>query len=104
MGLHPWEFYQYDLVEYLQMRDGKVKARHRELKQNFQHTQILAYYMILPYLEKKDRHKKIDELIPNIYDDKPAKVVSLKEQYERIQQKYAGIANVPVKRKKDGSK
>lgn len=99
MGLQPWEFYQYELAEYLLMRSGKVKARLRELKQEFQHVQIICYYMILPWLEKKDRNKKIDELIPNIYDDNPTKVVSLKEHYERIQKRYAGILNAPEKRK-----
>lgn len=76
-----------------------------ELRQNFQSTQILAYYTLLPWLDKKDRRKKIDELIPNIYDDEPTKVVSLKEHYERLQKKYAGIINTPVQRRKtDGSK
>ena len=105
MDLHPWEFYEYTLAEYVLKRNGKIKARKMELRQNFQSTQILAYYTILPWLDKKDGRKKIDELIPNIYDDQPTKVVNLKEHYERLQKKYAGILDAPVQRRKaNGSK
>lgn len=104
VGLHPWEFYQYDLCDYLIKRTGMVKAQKRNLRLQFQHVQIAAYYTILPYLDKKDRHKKIDELIPNIYDDKPTKIVNLKEYYEELQKKYAGIADAPAQRKRNGRK
>lgn len=103
IGLHPWEFYEYDLYDYLLKRAGMVKAQRRNLKLQFQHVQIAAYYTILPYLEKKDRRKKIDELIPNIYDDKATPVVNLKEHYEELQKKYAGIIDQPLNRKR-GSK
>lgn len=48
--------------------------------------------MILPYLSKTDRKKKIDQIIPDIYE-KGTKVVSLKEMYEKLKAKYikAGV-------------
>lgn len=38
------------------------------MQEDFQHIRIQAYYSILPYLDKKDRKKTIDQLIPDIYE------------------------------------
>jgi nitroreductase len=81
-GLQPWEFHEYTL-------EGLNNERKRELREDFQHTRILAYHMILPYLDKSAKKKSIDQIIPDIYDENRAKVISLKDQYERMKQRLA---------------
>jgi len=65
----------------------------RELKENFRSAQIISYWNIYPRLKPSERKRSIDEIIPNIYDEKPTKVISLKERYAEIMKKYreAGI-------------
>jgi hypothetical protein len=88
-GLQPWEFHEYTLEEYSLRREGLNNERKRELREDFQHTRILAYHMILPYLDKSAKKKSIDQIIPDIYDENRAKVISLKDQYERMKQRLA---------------
>lgn len=70
MNLKPWEFYELSLIEYMYLKRGVRKARKKELQEDFLHIRIQAYYSILPYLDKKDRKKTIDQLIPDIYAEK----------------------------------
>lgn len=85
-GLHPWEFYEYTLEEFMLRRSGVIKARRMELQQDFQHIRILASYMITPYLNKKDKDKTLDQLVPDIYDCTPKE--SPKSVLERVTEKY----------------
>jgi hypothetical protein len=81
-GLHPWEFYDYDLIEYMQRRRGRA----REHQQGYQ--EILTAAMA-PHMKKEDRKKIIDE----VFRDPGKKQLSLKEQYAKIKQRYidAGV-------------
>lgn len=78
--MHPWEFYEYDLVEYKYRRRGRSKELNEKYKR-----QIIA--SIVPYMDKKEQSKVINDAFS---DEKP---LSLKERYERTKQRYinAGI-------------
>lgn len=73
--------------------DGIFKKHKKELKEQFTHIQVLAYHSVLPHLKPSERKRSIDEIIPNIYEEKPTKVISLKDRYAEIMKKYrdAGI-------------
>lgn len=58
------------MMEYVYLKRGVRKARRKELQEDFLHVRMQAYYSILPYLDKKDRKKTIDQLIPDIYSEK----------------------------------
>lgn len=96
-GLQPWEFYDYTLNEFILRREGLHEKRKRELREEYQHTRILAYHVIAPYLDKSAKRKPINEIIPDIYDDNPAKVISLKDRYKNLLSRYekAGIKLEP---------
>jgi hypothetical protein len=92
--LHPWEFGEYTLREFILRRKGLHEARRKQLREDYQHTRILAYHMILPYLDKSAKRKPIDQIVPDLYDDdNPAKVISLKDRYKELLEKYekAGV-------------
>lgn len=88
-GLHPWEFYDYDLSEYLLRRKGLNNNR----KAQYQELLISA---MVPYMKKEERIKIVREVFRN----EGAKVVSLKDQYKKLKERYekAGVLKV-----KDGS-
>lgn len=92
MGLLPWQFYEFSLLEYMCLKQGRRKARRKQLQEDFQHVRIQAYYAILPYLEKKDKKKGIDQLIPDIYE--PQKAIK-KPSYQDLMERYkkAGAFN-----------
>lgn len=94
MGLHPWEFDEYTIHEYLLKRKGAIKMRRRELQQEFQHFRLLAYYVIAPYLPAKDKKKSLDKLIPDIYEE-PEPEKDVKETYLSIKERLrkAGLLN-----------
>jgi hypothetical protein len=81
-GLHPWEFYEYDLMEYMQRRKGRSK------EQKYQYQQRLIAAMV-PYMDKRDRVRTVNDAFKGI--DNPS--LSLKERYAKIKQRYidAGI-------------
>lgn len=76
-GLHPWEFYEYDLIEYMQRRRGRVK------EQKYQYQQSLISSMV-PYMDKKDRVKVVNDA----FRDSDTPQLSLREKYERIKQRH----------------
>lgn len=86
-GLQPWEFYEYTLDEYLLRRDGLHEKRKTELRELYSHTQMLAYYTVSPYLQKRDKNKPISDIIPNIYEERKEQP-SEKEKYAKLIQKY----------------
>jgi hypothetical protein len=91
-GLHPWEFYSYDLHEYLLRRKG--------LKQHHQHRyQEMIIAAMVPHMDKHNRLKIVNEAFKGDKDE------SAKEKYNRIQQRFAGILdNGPVKRNKNSNR
>lgn len=73
------------MEEYLLRRTGKLKARKIELQQEWQHFRILSRYTIMPYLDKIDKGKPLDKLVPDIYEEiKEEK--GLKARYARMKQ------------------
>lgn len=93
--------------EYILRRKGLKEKRQRELRQEYQHMRMLIYYMIetAPYVTKSTKRQPLDKLVPDIYDDKPAKVINLKDRYnlllERLEK--AGMLEQPKKPAKSGS-
>jgi hypothetical protein len=81
-GLHPWEFYQYDLSEFLHRRRGLYKDRKGLLQQ-----QLVA--AMLPHMKKDDRLK----IIKDAFREDGAKTISLKEHYKQLKERYikAGV-------------
>jgi len=77
LGLHPWEFYDYSLIEYLQKRKGYSRRR----KDDFQRMLLAS---IVPYMEKNDRRKIVNEA----FQKEGTKTVSLRERYEAIKRRY----------------
>jgi hypothetical protein len=69
-------------------RKGLHEKRKKELREEFQHIRYLCYHTISPYLSKSDKRKTIDQIVPDLYDDNPAKVISLKEKYKELKDKY----------------
>jgi hypothetical protein len=90
-GLQPWEFYEYDLKEYLLRRKGLSKY-------NNERYQELIIAATVPYMDKKDRAR----IVGNAFRG-DGKGESLKEQYDRIQKRYAGIES-NVKRDKNNNR
>lgn len=64
------------------------EARRKQLREDYQHTRVLAYHIILPYLDKSAKRKPIDQIVPDLYDDNPAKVISLKDRYKELKNRY----------------
>lgn len=80
MGLHPWEFYEYSLSEYLLKRKGYFRGRKTEY-------QNLLVASMIPHMKKEDRVR----IIKQVFKEDNGKVLSLKEEYERIQKRYESI-------------
>jgi hypothetical protein len=93
-GLQPWEFYEYNLDEYISRREGLYEKRKSELREIYTHVQMLAYYSVSPYLSKSDKKKPINDIIPNIYEEQKPKP-SAKEAYKKLidQYKAQGLLN-----------
>lgn len=109
--MHPWEFGEYTFSEYMLRRKGLHELRKKELREQYQHIRILAYHVISPYLSKADKRKSIDQIVPDLYDDNPAKVISLKDRYKNLLNRYEeagimkdGVLIQPKKEKKAGGK
>jgi hypothetical protein len=77
IGLHPWEFYDYSLIEYLQKRKGYNARR----KDEYQRMLIAS---MVPYMKKEDRAK----IISQAFKHEGAKVVSLRERYEAVKKRF----------------
>lgn len=95
-GLQPWEFYEYTIDEYLLRREGLKEKRKSELRELYTHVQMQAYYAIAPYLSPSDKRKPISEIIPNIYEEKPAEAkADAKARYKELIKRYqaAGLLN-----------
>jgi hypothetical protein len=75
--MHPWEFYEYSLSEYILRRKGRRKA------DNERHKEALIAAMI-PYMKKEHRIKIVNEA----FSDDNSRRMSLRERYEKIKQKY----------------
>lgn len=91
VGLHPWEFYEYSLYEYMQKRKGLHKKR----KDDYQQMLIAS---MLPYMDKRERVKIVSEA----FRVGGAKVVSLKERYEALKERYQSATEPESLRAKDG--
>lgn len=80
--MHPWEFNEYSLHEYLQKRKGLNRQRKDDYRQ-------LLIASMLPYMKKEERIKIVSEA----FREPCAKVVSLKERYEQLKKRYqdAGV-------------
>lgn len=87
-GLHPWEFYQYDLNEYLQRRKGLYKRR----KGEYQEMLIAS---MLPYMGKKERVK----IVNDAFKQEGVKTLSLRERYNELQKRYEPLLAETVTRK-----
>jgi hypothetical protein len=77
MGLHPWEFYEYSLIEYLQKRKGANRRRKDEYQQR-----LIA--SMLPYMKKEERVR----IVSQVFREEGAKVVSLRERYEALKKRF----------------
>ena len=84
LGLHPWEFNEYSLIEYLQKRKGHSRKR----KDDYQ--QLLIANM-LPYMKKEERIRIVEQA----FREEGGKVVSLRERYEAAKVKLADALNAP---------
>jgi hypothetical protein len=93
LGLHPWEFYEYELSEYLLKRKGYYRGK-RIAYQN------MLVASLVPHMKKEDRGKI---MISAFKEDKGAGL-SLKEQYERIQKKYESIEGDDLKVSNSGKR
>jgi hypothetical protein len=82
MDMHPWEFYEYSLIEYLQKRKGASRRR------KYEYRQMLVASM-LPYMKKEERIKIVTEA----FRQDGVKALTLRERYEKIKQRYidAGV-------------
>jgi len=77
IGLHPWEFYDYSLTEYMQKRKGYSRRR----KDDFQRLLISS---MIPYMDKNDRRRIVNEA----FQKEGVKALSLRERYEAIKKRY----------------
>jgi hypothetical protein len=84
LGLHPWEFNEYSLIEYLQKRKGYNKKR----KDDYQRMLVSS---MLPYMKKEDRVR----IVSQAFREEGGKVVSLRERYEALKAKHADALNAP---------
>ena len=84
--MHPWEFYDYDLSDYLLKRKGFYRGKRVE----FQNLLIAS---LVPHMKKEDRSK----IITSAFKDNKGPGLSLKEQYERIQKKYEAVEGNDLK-------
>jgi hypothetical protein len=84
MGMHPWEFYEYSLIEFIQKRKGLNRRR----KDDYQRMLLAS---MLPYMKKEDRLKIVTEA----FKQDGTKTLSLRERYEALKKKYqsAGVLN-----------
>jgi predicted nucleotide-binding protein (sugar kinase/HSP70/actin superfamily) len=77
IGLHPWEFYEYSLIDYLCKRKGYNRKR----KDDYQQRLIAS---MLPYMKKEERIR----IVSNAFREEGAKVISLRERYEAIKKRF----------------
>jgi hypothetical protein len=80
IGLHPWEFYEYQLYEYVLKRKGYVKGQ----KINLQNMLMAS---MAPHMKKEDRAKVVNQ----VFKDDKGKGGSLKERYEAMMKKHAEL-------------
>lgn len=86
MGLHPWEFYEYELNDFMLKRKGFFRGKRVE----FQNSLIAS---LVPHMKKEDRNK----IVTQAFKDEKGAGLSLKEQYERIQKKYESVEGNDLK-------
>jgi hypothetical protein len=84
IGLHPWEFYEYQLYEYVLKRKGYVKGQVREQNLNLQNMLLAS---MAPHMKKEDRAK----VVRQVFKDDNNKGGSLKERYEAMMKKHAEL-------------
>jgi hypothetical protein len=78
--LQPWDFYEYNLYEYLQKRKGYQRRR----KSDYQQMIIAS---MLPYMKKEERIR----IVSQAFREEGAKVVSLRERYELLKNRYRTV-------------
>lgn len=83
MGLHPWELWEYTMGEFLLKRKGHYDARRQQWQQEYLHIRLQTYYGIVydPNLTLSVRRKKMDALVPDIYEPLPTEK-DLEKEYE----------------------
>jgi hypothetical protein len=86
MGLHPWEFYEYELNDFMLKRKGFFRGK----RVDFQNTLIAS---LVPHMKKEDRNK----IVVQAFKDDKVGGLSLKEQYERIQKRYESVEGNELK-------
>jgi hypothetical protein len=91
LGMHPWEFNEYSLVEYLQKRKGYNRKR----KDDYQQRLIAS---MLPYMKKEERIRIVEQA----FREEGAKVISLRKRYEAAKVKHADALNAPPLRIHNG--
>lgn len=64
LGIHPWELKRYTLQEYIYKRIGYTNNRKQRLKEEWMHIRYQTYFLLAPYLKKKDT---LDKVVPDIY-------------------------------------
>jgi hypothetical protein len=88
MGLHPWEFYEYELSEYLQRRKGLFRRR----KDDYQQLLIAS---MLPYMKKDERVR----IVNDAFRKDGVKALSLRDRYAELQKRYEPLLAETVTRK-----
>lgn len=68
IGLHPWEFWEYNIDEYLLRRKGFYDYQRVDLQNQLQHFRYMAYWCVFPHLKKTAQNKPWTEIIPDIYE------------------------------------
>lgn len=73
IGLHPWEFWEYTVEDYMIKRKGYFDNRDITLRAEFQHYRLVAYFCVYPHLTKAGRQKPYTDIIPDIYEKSTTK-------------------------------
>jgi hypothetical protein len=88
MGMHPWEFYEYNLIEFIQKRKGINRRR----KDDYQRMLIAS---MLPYMKKEERVK----IVNDAFRQNDTKQLSVRERYEALKKRFEPLTGEIVKRK-----
>lgn len=68
LNLHPWDFWEYTFEDYLLKRNGFFNNWDIQLRADFQHFRLVAYFCVYPHLTKAAQKKPYTDIIPDIYE------------------------------------
>jgi len=86
--MHPWEFYEYSISEYLQKRRGYA----RKIKDSYQ---LMLVSSMLPYMKKEERIK----IVNDAFKQNDSKKLSIRERYEALKKRFEPLTGEIVQRK-----